>query len=104
MRISQSKNESKGLFLSVYVDDFELAGRAENITPMWKQLGKKLDFDTPQPLDGGVYLDCGQHSIPIPVDLVLEKRELMRPFLTDAKHQTAEQSKDSVGGNSSLDP
>ena len=29
-------NEKKGLFLSVYVDDMKLAGKKQNIDPMWK--------------------------------------------------------------------
>ena len=31
----------KGLFLSVYVDDIKLAGKGQNIDPMWKCLKKK---------------------------------------------------------------
>ena len=31
----------KGLFLSVYVDDIKLAGKKQNIDPMWKLLTKK---------------------------------------------------------------
>ena len=28
-------NRAKGLFLSVYVDDIKLAGKKQNIDPMW---------------------------------------------------------------------
>ena len=50
------KHPQKGLFLSVYVDDFKLAGRQENIKAMWTELGSKLNLDPPTPLNVGVYL------------------------------------------------
>ena len=34
----------KGLFLSVYVDDIKLAGKKQNIYPMWKVRNKEIDF------------------------------------------------------------
>ena len=34
-------NREKGLFLSVYVDDTELAGKKQNVDPMWKVLKKR---------------------------------------------------------------
>ena len=37
-------NREKGLFLSVYVDDIKLAGKKQNIDPMWKVLNKEVDF------------------------------------------------------------
>ena len=37
-------HREKGLFLSVYVDDIKLAGKKQNISPMWKVLNKEVDF------------------------------------------------------------
>ena len=37
-------HREKGLFLSVYVDDIKLAGKKQNINPMWKVLNKKSWF------------------------------------------------------------
>ena len=34
-------HREKGLFLSVYVDDITLAGKKQNIDPMWKYSTKK---------------------------------------------------------------
>ena len=34
-------HREKGLFLSVYVDDMKLAGKKQNLDPMWKYLTKK---------------------------------------------------------------
>ena len=35
----------KGLFLSVYVDDMKLAGKKQNLDPMWKVLNKEVDLE-----------------------------------------------------------
>ena len=48
------KHSAKGLLLSVYVDDFKLGGRRENIAPMWKALGSHLDLDPPVNLRNNV--------------------------------------------------
>ena len=36
-------HREKGLFLSVYVDDLKLAGKKQNIDPMWKVQNKEVD-------------------------------------------------------------
>ena len=33
-----------GLFLSVHVDDIKLAGKKQNINPMWKLFNKEVDL------------------------------------------------------------
>ena len=35
-------HREKGLFLSVYVDDIKLAGKKQNLDPMWKVLNKDI--------------------------------------------------------------
>ena len=40
-------HREKGLFLSVYVDDIKLAGKQQNINPMWKLLNKEVDLGEP---------------------------------------------------------
>ena len=37
-------HRSLKLFLSVSVDDFKMAGKADNLIPMWERLGKRLDL------------------------------------------------------------
>ena len=37
----------KGIFFSVYVDDIELAGKRQNLDPMWKSLNKEVDLGEP---------------------------------------------------------
>ena len=38
-------HREKGLFLSVYVDDIKLAGKKQNLDPMWKVLNKEVDLE-----------------------------------------------------------
>ena len=40
-------HREKGLFLSVYVDDIKLAGKKQNLDPMWKGLNKEVDLGEP---------------------------------------------------------
>ena len=40
-------HREEGLFLSVYVDDIKLAGKKQNINPMWKVLNKEVDLGEP---------------------------------------------------------
>ena len=37
-------HREKGFFLSVYVDDINLAGKKQNIDPMRKVLSKEIDL------------------------------------------------------------
>ena len=40
-------HREKVLFLPVYVDDIKLAGRKQNIDPMWKVLNKEVELGEP---------------------------------------------------------
>ena len=40
-------HHQKGFFLSVHVDDIKLAGKKQNIDPMWKVLNKEVDLGEP---------------------------------------------------------
>ena len=53
-------HRQKGLFLSVYVDDIKLAGKKQNINPMWKLLNKEVDLGEPTSFLDHVYLGCTQ--------------------------------------------
>ena len=68
-------HKEKQIFLSVYVDDFKMAGKKENIKPMWKDLmDAGLDLEPPTPLNGGVYLGCGQADIEPPSNFIKQKQ------------------------------
>ena len=49
-------HREKGLFLSVYVDDTKLAGKNQNIDPMWKVLNKEVDLGEPKSFLGSCIL------------------------------------------------
>ena len=53
-------HREKGLFLSVYVDDIKLAGKKQNLDPMWKLLNKEVDLGEPTSSPGSCIL--GLHS------------------------------------------
>ena len=47
-------------FLSVYVDEIEMAGRGQDLNPMWKKSMKLVDFGQPTSFLDHVYLGCTQ--------------------------------------------
>ena len=55
-------NRARGPFLSVYVDDIKLAGKKQNIDPMWKVLNKEVDLGEPTSFLDHVYLGCTQRQ------------------------------------------
>ena len=42
-----SVHREKGFFLSEYVDDIKMAGKKQNIDPMWNVLSKDVDLGQP---------------------------------------------------------
>ena len=60
----------KGSFLSVYVDAIKLAGKKQNIDPMWKLLNKEVDLGEPTTFLDHVYLGCNQRQCQISKDIV----------------------------------
>ena len=63
-------NREKGLFLSVYVDDIKLAGKKQNLDPMWKVLNEEVDLGEPTSFLDHVYLGCTQRQCEISKDTV----------------------------------
>ena len=63
-------HREKGLFLSVYVDDIKLAGKKQNLDPMWKLLNKEVDLGEPTSFLDHVYLGCTQRQCHISKDIV----------------------------------
>ena len=63
-------HREKGLFFSVYVNDIKLAGKKQNINPMWKVLNKEVDFGEPTSFLDHVYLGCTQRQCEISKDIV----------------------------------
>ena len=63
-------HREKGSFLSVHVDDIKLAGKKQNIDPMWKVLDKEVDLGEPTSFLDHVYLGCTQRQCQISIDIV----------------------------------
>ena len=53
------------IFLSIYVDDFKMAGPKDHLKPTWAALRKHLDLDPEVKSSENVYLGCGQNQIPV---------------------------------------
>ena len=60
----------KGLFLSVYVDDIKLAGKKQNMNPMWRVFNKELDLGEPTSFLDHENLGCTQRQCEISKDIV----------------------------------
>ena len=63
-------HREKGIFLSVYVDDIKLAGKKQNLDPMWKLLNKEVDLGEPTSFLDHVHLGCTQRQRQISKDIV----------------------------------
>ena len=63
-------HREKGLFFSVYVDDIKLAGKKQNLDPMWKLLNKEVELGEPTSFLDFVYLGCTQRQCEISRDIV----------------------------------
>ena len=75
-------HREKQAFLSVYVDDFKMAGKAENLAGLWAALKTKVDLDPPSPMNHQVYLGCNQHDVPPITHLINEKQNMFRQLIT----------------------
>ena len=84
------KHNKEQLFLSVYVDDFKMAGNKKNLSNMWKRLGELLDIDTPTAFRENVYLGCGQQDIKPPTAMLADKQALYKNLHADVVTNTGE--------------
>ena len=72
----------KGLFLSVYVDDIKLAGKKQNVDPMWKVLNKEVDLGEPTSFLDHVSLGCTQRQCEISKDIVDNYRTMFESLIS----------------------
>ena len=70
-------HREKGLFLFVYVDDIKLAGKKQNIDPMWKMLMKNVDLGEPTSFLDHVYSGCTQRECQTSKDVVDKNRNML---------------------------
>ena len=60
----------KRTILICYVDDIKLAGKKQNLDPMWKVLNKEVDLGEPTSFLDHVYLGCTRRQCEISKDIV----------------------------------
>ena len=54
----------------MFVDDIKLAGKKQNIDPMWIVLSNEVDLGEPTSFLDHVYLECTQRQCEISKDIV----------------------------------
>ena len=69
-------HREKGLLLSVCMDDIKLAGKKQNINPMWKVLNKEVDLGEPTSFLDHVHVGCTQRQCEISKDIVDNNRTM----------------------------
>ena len=76
-------NQTRGPFLSVYVDDIKLADKTENREPSSKILMKDVDLGEPTSCLDHVYLGCTQREHQINNDIVDNYRSMFESRIFD---------------------
>ena len=69
-------HRAKKLFLSVYVDDFRMAGVKCNMKQMWNKLKETLLLEEAVDSSKNTYLGCNQHNVKIDGPIVREKNDM----------------------------
>ena len=77
-------SSEQGLFLSVYVDDINRAGRRHNMAPTWKTLMKLVDLGKPTSFLDHENLGCTQRECEPNEDAVNQNREIFESRITAA--------------------
>ena len=77
------------LFLSVYIDDFKLAGDATNIARAWAAIGKYLSLDPPTDSVDDVYFGLTQKECQVPPHFLVAKCLLYQQCVPGEKIQSA---------------
>ena len=72
------------LFLSVYVDDFKMVGKSENLSAMWKKIRKDISLEPETELAENVYLGCNQREVQPELQLLEDKNTLFKKLTIHA--------------------
>ena len=78
------------LWLSVYVDDFRMAGIKENLAPMWERLSKRLALEPAIKSSANTYLGCNQRVVHVNPVLIEEKAKLFDKLMGKESDMTRE--------------
>ena len=66
----------------MYVEAIQLAGKKQNLDPMWKVLNKEVDLGEPTSFLDHVYLGCTQRHCEISKDIVDNYRSMFESRLS----------------------
>ena len=92
----------KGLFLSVHVDDIKLAGKKQNIDPMWKVLNEEADSGEPTSFLDHVYLVCTQRQCERNKDIVDNYRAMFESRISAGARECEKVLLEKVGRKFSI--
>ena len=81
------EHREKGLFLSVYVDDIKLAGKKQNIDPMWKVLNDGVDLGEPTSFLDHEKVVCTQRQCEISKDIVDNYRAMFESRISRGRNK-----------------
>ena len=81
------------LFLSVYVDDFRMAGSKENLAPMWDILRKSLTLEDAVDSVTNTYLGCNQRKVIISNKIVNEKNDMLSRLISPVQGTSLDEDK-----------
>ena len=70
------------------VDDIKLAGKKQNINPMWKILLREVDLGEPTSFFDHVYLGCTQRKCQISKDIVVNYRNMFESRISAGAQAT----------------
>ena len=79
----------------MYVDDIKLAGKKQNLDPMWKVLNKEVDWGEPASFLDHVYLGCTQRQCDISNDTVDNYRTMFESRISAGRTEITIPSKSS---------
>ena len=85
-------HKTEQLFLSVYVDDFKMAGFAKNLPQAWAELGKPLELEPATEFHGGTYLGQTQYNVEVNNKLVQAQTKRWNELYQDIRTGTYDSS------------
>lgn len=86
-------HKEHALFLSVYVDDFKMAGKSPWVKKMWPKISKVLDLEKAEDLNESVYLGCGQDDVEPQPERYAAKRDFWKDLAGVSKKKSNDTQK-----------
>ena len=77
----------------MYVDDIKLAGKKQNIDPMWKELVKDFDLGEPTSFLDHVCLGCTQRECQISKDIVNNYKSMLESRISAGTKENYQKQK-----------